>query len=69
MLNFVNILGRSIHTIRKYTNALIVTSKPTGPVGNADKTKYIFMSLVQNAGQSHSIKNDNISFGRVQQFE
>ena len=46
----VNILGGSIHTVRKYTDALIVASKQTGLVINADKTKYIFMSLDQNVG-------------------
>jgi hypothetical protein len=65
----VNILGGSIHTVRKYTDALVVASKETGLELNADKTKYIFMSLDQNAGRSHTIKNDNISFERVQQFK
>jgi hypothetical protein len=36
---------------------------------NADKTKYIAMSRVQNAGQSHSIKNDNSPFERVENFK
>jgi hypothetical protein len=46
----VNILGRSVHTVRKYTDALLVASKKTGLEVNADKNKYIFMSLDQNAG-------------------
>jgi hypothetical protein len=36
----VNMLGRSIHTIRKNTEALVVTSKETGLGVNAEKTKY-----------------------------
>ena len=46
----VNILGGSIHTVRKYTDGLVVASKRTGLEVNADKTKYILMSLDQNAG-------------------
>ena len=32
------------------------------PEVNADKTKYMNMSRDQNAGRSHSMENDNISF-------
>jgi len=35
---------------------------------NADKTKYMVMSGDQNAGQSHSIKTDNL-FERVEEFK
>jgi hypothetical protein len=35
----------------------------------ADKIKYMAMSQVQNAGRSHHIKIDNISFERVEQFK
>jgi len=38
----VNILGRSVHTKRKNTEALVVASK-TGLEINADKTKYMVM--------------------------
>ena len=31
---------------------------------NADKTKYMVMSLDQNAVRSHNLKNDNTSFQR-----
>ena len=36
---------------------------------NADKTKYVVMSRDQNAGWSHSIKTDNNSFERVEEFK
>jgi len=39
--NDVNILGRSIHTIRKNTEALVVASKETGLQVNAEKTRYL----------------------------
>jgi len=35
---------------------------------NSEKTKYMVMSQDQNAGQSHSIKINNSSFARVEEF-
>jgi len=46
----VNILGGSMHTVEKNTEALLVTSKATGLEVNADKTKYVVMSRYQNTG-------------------
>jgi len=66
--NDVSILGRSILTIKKNTEALVIASKENGLEVNADKTKYMIMSRDQNAGRSHDIKNDNSSFERVEQF-
>jgi len=40
----VNILGGSVHTIKKYTEVLVVASKENGLEVNADKTKYTIMS-------------------------
>jgi len=40
----VNILGGSVHTIKKNKEALIVASKENGLEINADKTKYMVMS-------------------------
>ena len=59
----VNIVGGSIHNIKKNRDALEVASLEV----NADKTKYMVMSQDQNAGQSHNIKIDNSSFERVEQ--
>jgi len=64
----VNILGRSIHTIKKNTYVLVAASKEIRLEVNADKTKYRVMSPDQNAGQSHNIKIDNSSFERVEQL-
>jgi len=65
----IKILGRSIHTIKKNTEALVVTSKETGLEGNADKTKYMVMSREQNAGQSQNIMTDNSPFEKVEEFK
>jgi len=62
-------LGGSIHTVNENKEALIVASKKTGIEVNADKTKYMVMSQDQNAGQSLSMKTDNISFERVEEFK
>ena len=51
----VNILGRSIHTIKKNKAALVIASKETELKVNTDKTKYMVMSWDQNAGWSHSV--------------
>jgi len=40
----VNILGESVHAIKKNTEALLVSNKETGLEVNVDKTKYIVMS-------------------------
>jgi hypothetical protein len=65
----VNILGGSVHAIKRNTEALVVASKEIGLEVNAEKTKYIVMSRNQNAGQNHNIKIDNKSFERVEQFK
>ena len=36
---------------------------------NADKTKYMIMSRDQNTGRSHSMKIDNSSIERVEEFK
>jgi hypothetical protein len=40
----LNILGGSVHTIKKNTEALVVASKESGLEGNVDKTKYMVRS-------------------------
>ena len=67
--DIVNILGRSVHTIKKNAEASVVASKETGLEVNADKTKYVVMFQDQNAGCSHSIEIDNSSFERVEEFK
>ena len=39
----INILGRSVHTIKKNAEALAVASKESGIEVNADETKYMVM--------------------------
>ena len=36
---------------------------------SADKTQYMVMSRDQNAGQNHSVRIDNSTFERVEEFK
>jgi len=50
---------------------IIVGCTPTREIGlevSADKTKYMDMSRDQNAGQIHSVRIDNSTFERVEEF-
>ena len=62
-------MGGIVHTVKKNTEALLVSSKEISLEGNADNTKYMVMSRNRNAGRSHSTKTDNISFERVETFK
>jgi hypothetical protein len=64
----VNMLGGSVHAIKRNTDDLVVASKEIGLEVNAEKTKYMVMSGDQNVGQNHNIKLHNKAFQRVQQF-
>jgi hypothetical protein len=64
----VNILGGSVHTMKKNTEALVVSSKEIRSEVNSDKTKYMVISRDNKAVKSHNIKNDNISFEMVGEF-
>jgi len=61
-------LGGNVHTIKTNAKALVEASKENGLEVNADNTKYMVMSRDQNAGRSHSLKNDNRSFEKVEEF-
>jgi len=54
----VNVLGGSVHTLKKNAKILIVTSKELRVEVSADKLKYIVMFRDKNAGRSHSMKSN-----------
>ena len=64
----VNILGGSAHTLKENAEALVVATQEIGLEVNADKTKYMIISLNQNAVRSYSTKTDNSSIERVEAF-
>jgi hypothetical protein len=49
--------------------SLVVATKEIGLEVNNDKTKYVIMSRDQNAGRSYSMKLDNSSIERVEEFK
>ena len=65
----VNILGGNIHTVKENAEALVVATKETGLEVNADKTKYVVMSREQTAGLRRTMKVDNSSIERVEEFK
>ena len=65
----VNILRRSAHTVKENAEALFVATKEIGLEVNSDKSKYMVVSGNRNAGRSHSVKIDNSSNERVEEFE
>jgi hypothetical protein len=65
----VNILGGSIHSIKKNADDLMIASKEIGLEVNAENTKDMVMSRNQNAGHNHNIKIDNKSFEKVEEFK
>jgi hypothetical protein len=65
----VNILGASIHTIRKNIGALLVASMQTGLEVNAEKTKYMIMSLNHIARQNNNIQTSPKCTESVEQYK
>ena len=62
-----NKLGWRVHTV-KNTEALVVAGEQIGVEVNANKTKCMVTSRDQDAGRSHSIKTDNSSLEREEEF-
>jgi len=65
----VNILGGSIHTLKENAEALLASTKETGLEGSADKSKFMVMSRDLNAGPIYSVRIDNSTFERVEEFK
>jgi len=65
----VNILGGSIHMLKENAEALVTAAREIGLEISADKTKYMVMSGDQNAGRNHSVRINNSTFERVEEFK
>ena len=65
----VNILEGGTHTLQENAEALVAAIRETGLEVSADKTKYMVMSRDQNAGRNHSVRIDNSTFERVEEFK
>ena len=55
--------------MKENAEALVFAAKEIGLEVNADKTKYMVMSRDRNAGRGHSVKTDNGSIERVEEFK
>jgi hypothetical protein len=63
----VNILGGSMHTKKKNTEALVVVSMKITLEANAETSKYIFISVDQHGGRKKILhKISNKSFERAE---
>jgi len=58
-----------MHTLKGNAEALVAAAREIGLEESADKTKYMVMSPDQNAGRIHSVRIDNITFERVEEFK
>jgi hypothetical protein len=65
----VNLLGDNIDAMKKNTERFTDACKEVGLEVNAEKTKYMLLSLHQNAGQNHDMKIANKSYENVAQFK
>ena len=65
----VNILGGSIHTLKKNAEALIAATREIGLEVSADKTNYMAISRGQYAGRIHSVRSDNNTFKWVEELK
>ena len=62
-------LGGSVDTVKKNAEALVAAAKEIGLEVNGHNTKYMTVSQDQNAGQIYSMKIDNSSIWRVEEFK
>jgi hypothetical protein len=62
----INLLGENINIVKKNAETLLDASKEIGLEVNSEKTKYMFMSYHQTAGQSNYIRVANKSFEKWQ---
>ena len=56
-------------TGKENAEALVAATREIGLEVSADKTKYMVMSREQNAGRIQSVRIDNSTFERVEEFK
>ena len=58
-----------VNILKENAESLVAATRETGLEVSVDKSKYIFKSRDQNPGQNHSVRIDNITFERVEDFK
>ena len=62
-------MGGSIHILKENAEALVAATRENELEVSADKTNYMVMSRDQNAGRNHSVRIDNSTFERAEEFK
>ena len=65
----VNILGGSVHIVKKNAEALVAATKETGLQVNTHRPKYMTVYREQNAGRIHSKKMHNSPIEMADEFK
>jgi len=55
--------------LKENAEALVAATRENGLEVSADKTKYMVMSRYQNTGRINSVRIDNSTFERVEEFK
>ena len=58
-----------LFTTKENAEALVADTREIGLEISADKTKFMVMSRDQNAGRNQSVRIDNSTFERVEEFK
>ena len=58
-----------MHTLKENAEAFLAATREIGLEVSAYKTKYMVMSRDQNAGRIQSVRIDNNTFERVEEFK
>ena len=56
-------------SLKENAEALVAAAREIGLEVSADKTKYMTMCRDQNAGRIHSVRMNNSTFERVEEFK
>jgi hypothetical protein len=67
--DYVNLLGDSVNTVEENSETLSEVNRVIGLEINAEKSKYMIISLYPNSGQNQDIRIANESFENVAKFK
>ena len=62
-------MGGWVYTLKENAEALVAATREIGLEVSADKTKYMVRSRDKNPGRNRSVRTDNSTFERVEEFK